>query len=148
MTNADRLTTLRDLCARVEMAEGADNRLNGDLALAFGFIEAKTYRRGQGLYADRFYERARGIMPIYEAPAYTSSIDAAVGLVERLLPGQQWTLGRDLQHGHWVASLNALDEAGAPYSLSCWIANTSPLALLYALLTALISQEEQRNGEG
>lgn len=75
-------------------------------------------------------------------PAYTASIDAALALVERVLPGWEWlkkspkviTLYRPLTEQEDTAKAWAkhIDGTGA----------TIPLAILSALLRALTSNQE------
>ena len=92
------MTTDRDdiasLLERVKAATGGDAHLNQAIATAIdGYVLEK---RGN----DRkpwFYpaEGRKGITyrhDYFSIPRYTSSIDAALGLVERLLPGWMWRL--------------------------------------------------------
>jgi hypothetical protein len=81
--------------------------------------------------------------PVRGVPSYTASIDAALALVERLLPGWAFnvcfrddgdTTGDD---GGWSV------EFRRPYEwLPFSTATTAPLAILKALVAALIAQEK------
>ena len=69
-------------------------------------------------------------------PRYTASLDAVIALVERELPGMAWTLGQNVHHRYWVASLNRLNDEGAPESIAWGQSNQPVIALLLALLRA------------
>lgn len=103
------MSDLQDLIARVEAGEGADRGLDSDVAKALGF----------------------GIL--IDLPTYTTSLDAVMALAN----GRAFTVGQNVHHLHWVASVNALDEDGSPYSLGCSnAAKSAPRALLAAILRA------------
>ncbi len=54
-----------------------------------------------------------------------------------LLNDEAWTLGKNVHHRYWQASVNVLDDDGAPQSLGCSNATkTAPLALCAAILRA------------
>lgn len=73
--------------------------------------------------------------PSDEPPAYTASIDAALALVERVLPGWQWCLNR-------LGRPMALVNNGPGVQFECERAETMPLAILTSLLLALTSNQE------
>lgn len=119
------LTTLRALKARVDAATGADMHLDHAIEMAF----AGPPPLGKVWSPDPEY-----------APAYTASIDAAVGLVERLNPGAWFmmeTFGYDGER-RARAELNDADVM----SHTSGEAATLPLAIVSALLNLLIAQAE------
>ena len=74
--------------------------------------------------------------------SYSSSIDAALALVKRVLPGWIWC-ARNWEDGRHLASLHppgTKPNEGGPV----WMvyAPSAPLAILSALLSALIAQQE------
>lgn len=70
----------------------------------------------------------------YHPPLYSFNIDAAAELVPE---GKAWTLGQNVHHLYWQASINATDDDGAPFSLGCSNATkTAALALCAAALRA------------
>jgi len=73
---------LAELIERLEKADGPDRGLDSEVEVATG--QAK-YRDGKGraCYHDGRRDRV---------PHYTASIDAAVALAERVLPGWKWHL--------------------------------------------------------
>jgi hypothetical protein len=105
---------LADLLAAVEMAEGPSGEL--DDALWFALCWEKHYR-----------EMARGTL------AFTSSVDAALALVERVLPKATWLLGSGVSGltKPWcrIGECPAFDANGARL----------PIAILAALIRALIT---------
>ncbi|MHB1086117.1 MAG: hypothetical protein ACYCZ0_00010 [Minisyncoccota bacterium] len=72
-------------------------------------------------------------------PSYTASVDAAIALVERLLPGIFWVVGkgktREAEPPFGCHLLFGSDEI-----IGDGEAPTAPLAILSALLTALLSE--------
>lgn len=72
--------------------------------------------------------QSRGHPPMGNYDRFTSSLDAALALVERLKPGIRWTLGIGEDSGEPYATLPGHDTAYAA---------TPALALLKALLTAM-----------
>lgn len=136
--------TLQDLLTRVEAASGPDREIDVYIALWQGWTlhtdEADPVYRG--VVSEWWKDPAdKDWSTTSNPPDYTASIDAAVALVEKKLPGWIW----------WVsatpsASLDVAEaRAGMPYqrveSNNC---ATPPLALLAALLKALIAREQTR----
>lgn len=123
---------LQALLRRVEEASGPDRELDAELAFRFksGFVRGRS--------DDAAY-----------APPYTASLDAALALTERVLPG--WTIAHLSQQDDksWFAELRegyltsynrvAMSEARIRPP-------TSPLALLAATLRALIATNEGSGG--
>lgn len=139
----DRASRLLELQSRVRTATGESPEIEGDIAL---LLEGWTYEKMKG---DRQpYWRKPGALEFYMRspggpPPYTSSIDAALGLVARVLPG--WNYQIMQQRGDHtpfflariatvtdddVTGFDAVNDHGAP------------LAILDALLSALIAQSE------
>lgn len=143
------LTTLRALKARVDAATGANHRLDADLC------EALTYPPNGhdatvvwvcDATAEELAAEPRWVLMWRDssgewmgfAPPLTASIDAAVGLVERVLPQRRFI---DIE----IHPSSADVEISMGYGDE-WSGNdndrTAPLAVLSALLTALITQAE------
>lgn len=128
---------LRDLLRRVESATGADALLDRQLAITLGaytFEKRGRDRRAWFYPADKEWFYRRDI-----APPYTASLDAALALVERVLPGWGFYLRRDkdgcgcgLVHPEFPRVTPGHQEAPTP-----------ALALLAALLRALDTQSQQ-----
>lgn len=71
---------------------------------------------------------------------YTASIDDALALVERKLPGQHVTMGQNLHHHYWLCTFNSFNGEGEPTAIAQEMHKSSlPLAILAALLSALTS---------
>lgn len=75
-------------------------------------------------------------------PAYTASVDAALELVERKLSDREWAVWRDDENRRFVGQItdDNWDEFKTHYFGK---APTAPLAILTALLSALIAEDEQ-----
>ena len=110
--------TLEALLARVLEGTGPDRELDLD-------IDDFMLKHGP--------ESDQGRNPRYVLP-YTASLDAALTLVP---DGKAWTVGQNVHHWYWSASVNALDEDGAPKSIGWGGPSNSPaLALCAAALQA------------
>lgn len=128
--------SLSDLIARVDAATGANRELDRAIATwQFPHLaECERWPHGG------WHSPAWGLIAPPEH--YTASIDAALALVERVLPG--WFVG--LQQNRWVGderrwtayiTLDADEHEATTY--------TPALALLAALLRALQAQPIQHN---
>jgi len=112
--------TLSDLLEKVRACEGADREVDRLIVEAFG-----TKPSGIPVCAN-----------ILGIGAFTSSVDAALALVERVLPGWWWAVG---QYSGGAASAN-VSRDGKRHGPDV-MAPTPALALLAALLTALLAEE-------
>lgn len=131
--------TLQELLERVKAATGPDRELDHT-------IEARMREHvgsmGFGIYktADEWIPQA--IKRNFNSPRYTASIDAALALTERVLPGagymyQKPRAGWERRPGlHGYASIGF----GEPLKAFTADAPTAPLAILAATLTALASK--------
>lgn len=128
------MTTLKELSALLDAATGPSQELDADLAEAFGF--KVWWRQAVGtMEAFPVWDGPYGVEPCWKL---SSSIDAALALVERLIPRAQYAI--DTFSGP-RASVNQLDENGDWSGRVC-AAPTAPLAILRALVDALIAQEK------
>lgn len=93
----------------------------------------KGSRGRRGHYAPVRWFSCDGPMPLTECEAFTASVDAAIALVERLLPGWRWSLGNLKRGGQAYLMRSQGAELIGP-----GIAPTPALAILAALLRALL----------
>jgi hypothetical protein len=129
------MTDLQSLLSRVEGANGPDRELDCLIAAATDYRNRFT---GE-LLAEWLEDPARRAeaMQWEGVPYVTSSLDAALALCERVLPGEAWGLLQDALFDNRVKCSDVSREL--------------PLALLTALLRTLIAQEEDGSrlgGEG
>jgi hypothetical protein len=123
---------MTDLIKRLEEAEAGSGAFNQELALLLGgyVLEKRGKDRKEWFYpVDRewFYRDA-----IHELPRYTTSLDAALALAERVLPGWCWMIER---HKNGTATAG-LHEWNAYREADRFTANTPALALCAAILKA------------
>ena len=69
-------------------------------------------------------------------PVYTTSLDAALALAERLHPCWSWSVGQNVHHKYWRAYALALDTDRAAFQPIEATAKTPALALCLAILKA------------
>lgn len=133
------MSDLASLLRRVKAATGPDRELDWSLHdVAFvEFFEQYGYRR-----KGEFYVTASPAVPGGErisAPEYyTASIDAALALVDKMLPG------RFALNLHWLPDSLGFAYFGKRREYTHdedWLPSL-PLAILAALLTALIEKEK------
>lgn len=141
------MTDLKGLLERVEKAEGPDREIDAEIWLAL--VPGTTRKQwsyihkasGKECFVDETRDATHALINV---PSYTASIDAAVALVEKLLPG--WRLMVTTPGGAYLMSSDfepAEEEWGEPKGFTCAADAKSPaLALIAALLRALIAQQE------
>lgn len=114
------MTKLSELLARVEATTGRDD----DLSRALGEVLGATNANGT-------------------VNDFTGSTDAALALVDRVLPGQDVSLYRR-RTGHTKVELNRWQVLAPQFAFasSSVQASTPSLAILAAVLRALIAQED------
>jgi len=139
------MSQLEELLERIRAAKGADREIDGDIAAAFEIAPSHLPRVTD---VGRSWLWADFVPPddweTWEAPAFTASIDAALALVERVLPG--WRLTLRQMSSQWRATMM---DAGCSPGMTLMLgfstaefAPTAPLAILAALLSALIAQRK------
>lgn len=119
------------LLERIRAADGPDRELDEQLALAIG-----GWKQSEDSHYTESPEGLDYYYPSEHWPHYTASIDAALALVTKLLPGRWWVLNSGLEAG----SATCLIDAGKPFETHNDHGATPPLAILASLLTALIAQ--------
>jgi hypothetical protein len=142
------LATLEALRTRINAATGPDLELDGMIAKLAREIPPDAQFMRENIYgqdSNTWYTGGYGAYVYYNPEPYTALIDAALALVERLLPGWRWGLvhqqggeNSDAMDGYhfWLESPTGNDEHQiGPMA-------TGPTAILAALLTALIAQQK------
>lgn len=125
---------LEDVLERVRACKGASIELDARIVCAFLPGPSYNSMRSEG-YSDA--DLAAG------HPAYTASIDAALALVERKLPGCKKSF-TELVDG-WLASVLIADNERPEFVAEDFHAEapTAPLAILTALLLALTTLPQE-----
>jgi hypothetical protein len=129
------MTTLTDLAKRLEEATGADRELDAAVMRACGL---KVYP----------YDEPSGTTWGDAAKVITSSLDAAVALVERVLPnGGNWHLSKrgydDGVHQGGRAGAYLMSSPVTSFHDIKAFAATPAIALCLAIVRALIEKEKQ-----
>jgi hypothetical protein len=160
--DASQLEQLSNLIERCEKAEGGSRELDFDIDATLAPPDHATHWQGMRVRvfggipnaeydAEHPHHRPKGSKDENPSPRYTSSVDAAIALVEKMLPEFCPGVVQNVHHKHWVGSLQALRPAPRPIqqgatdlieSLTA-IASTPALALCLALLSALKSLRSQ-----
>jgi hypothetical protein len=125
--------SLTELIERVEKLEGPDSGV--DLALAVGIGGFAWERRGPDR-REWLYPTGRDwFHRLDHAPRYTASLDAALGLVERVLPGlYMWRVEFDDEPTPYPCEARVFAEGHIEGGAS---AKTPALTLILAMLRAL-----------
>jgi hypothetical protein len=154
---------LRAVLADVESATGPDRELDYRLFTLTGGKPPARYGNPEWEYlgGGRFrcglkrYDEESVSHDVWECPRLSSSIDAAVSLIERMLPGQGtfWRAITDYEalYEGGVIQRPAMETGGVTYDtqgmrpiyINAQAVNV-PLALCAALLRALIAIDESR----
>jgi hypothetical protein len=144
------MTSLTELREKVERATGTDREIDALIAVVLdGYFVLPAKFEGDGPRYGYIDTEGAEVIPGHAGDMlvrkYTSSIDAALALAERKLPGWTWSVDiHDRVEGNangwaWarLATPNSLD-----FTTHRATAPTPPLAILSALLRALESQEQ------
>lgn len=133
MTKAD----LSELVERLRKATGPDRELDA----AIWLVDEGYEKRGGFNPSTVFWTQVQdgfameGNSPMRSVPKFTASVDAALALVERVLPG--WRHAHEKRtNGTCIAWVDAADDEPCIPS----IAETIPLAILLSALTAIQSK--------
>lgn len=139
---------LEALLQRVQAATGADRQIDGELAKLAHAIPPDAQWMETNMYGQEslvWYTGGYGDYTWWHPFDYTASIDAALALVGKLLPGWRWGLihqqgsdGPEADDGYhfWAERGDGGQEVQIGPAL------TAPLSILTALLTALIAQNK------
>lgn len=137
---------LTELLDRVRDAAGPDRELDADVFDIWGDGHL-IWDLGEPLYLKRPAGAVRQTR--YDVPRYTASIDAALALTERVLPGWHVTMatfhtdyGGPYADAASTGYINNIDGHDDEFAESAGA--TIPLAILAAALTALIALEAQQ----
>lgn len=115
---------LKDLLARIEAATEGDNDLDRDIAIALGWVPPAI-----GLPFWRYDDGNHwGALP-----DWSTSIDAAVALVERVSPGAEYEISTIYHVAHVSLPLNDGDRCANVRRADMNV----PLAILAALLRSI-----------
>jgi hypothetical protein len=155
---------LEELIAALESATGPSRWLDAkiDAAMRVGTVKMQSggyewawnnfpvwahHKQAQGMCGVQHSNGDLGL--IWDSLPFTSSIDAAVALVERVLPGWrienlcEWDAEILRDQGPWMCDLvQRRLEFFDRQSAKCSHAPTAALALIIALLKAKLSQEK------
>ena len=134
------MSNLQELLERVEKAEGGDRAIDTALELLLLSATTKEFpgadpRSGLVLILD-----AKERWVTCDADEYTASIDAAVALVERMLPG--WKVAIHIDTGGGAADAYVWNPESADPQHQAF-GETPALALIAALLRAMIAKEKE-----
>ena len=139
MTDTDLVKAdVADLIWRVEKATGPDRDVDWRIAMAFHIPEPWQHTAPWPPFAPKSkFEKS--------IPVFTGSIDAALALVERCLPGSGYVIGmgRETPDDPLGACAIYSGLSGDSRELAEEEAPTLPLAILLALLTALQSLKDK-----
>jgi hypothetical protein len=130
---------LTDLLARLEAAEGPGIVLETQIAIALRDGAEGYPNFPLGSFRDGFVQAnmgRHGWSVGWRVPPYTASLDAALALVERVLPGWGWAMSSSAAGPFGVVFLPGERMREATHK-------TPALALLCALVKALIAKEVQ-----
>ncbi|WP_300573431.1 hypothetical protein [Phenylobacterium sp.] len=136
------MTEIEGLIERLEKATGGDRELDLDIAQQFGWTNTGPNFLGSGIRAD-LIGFAPSTAMFAAIPACTTSLDAALALVERVRPGWRFSCGDDhddTDQPCWARVFPAPREQHR--GSGNWHGATPAIALLISLLRTL----EPNNG--
>jgi hypothetical protein len=116
------MTDIATLIARLEKLEGPDSDIDGDI------------------WCEIFAPDVVAIDFGIQFPAVTASLDAAIALAERVLPGAEFNLTNI--YGVAVAEI-PINDSDSPFETGRHAGGILPIALLIAILRALQGRAHQ-----
>lgn len=125
------MSVLDKLLKRIQAATGPDREID----LLIGGLWPKPRPFSMSV------DQQRGRLP--PVLAFTASLDAGLGLVEKVLPGWSWNIGRFPSVRAQLAEPIETEYGPAIGQRANESAATPPLAILAALIRALIAVEQQ-----
>jgi hypothetical protein len=150
MTSSDKQKELEALRERVGKATGPDREIDALVWLKCcpEAFDDQAFWSWRGMQPKGISDRALDDVKVgyarSRAPFFTASLDAALALVERVLPGWGWQIKRYGEDGEHEAYLWPPSEADHS-RLHAECQHTTPaLALLSALLSALIANGKEK----
>lgn len=137
------MTDFPSLLARLESADGPGREIDALLMVAIEPPTGDAFWQWRGLQPKGTQDRAEADLQAdyarEHAPAYTASLDAAIALCRRALPGWEVLLSNE-GDVHWVASIGPRGTF-----TSCEAVTPAPaLALCIATVKALIVAQQER----
>ena len=139
------MTDLTALLTRVDAATGPDRQIDCLLDCLRTGREFIEWTADTGIVGYRFKHHTLGWELGCWRVGYTASLDAALALVTKMLPGWRWSIGTIQSNGGDYAQLAepVMTEFGPGIGIRAQQhAATPPLAVLSALLRALIAKQE------
>ena len=150
------MTDLTALLERVRAATGADREIDAAL-MAQSYAQEERHIGAVMEYSDGSEERVKDLVWVdpktdkwvsTAAHSYTASIDAALALIERMLPG--WVVDDLSQNSRlagdpWGCQLGLYHGTNPSKNMQALSGHdfpTAPLAILAATLSALIAQAQ------
>lgn len=134
--------TIQDLITAVEGAEAGSRELDSRVYAAVEGLAVKRMVMGGPRWAPGLVgmRTDKGDIGFHSIPLLTTSLDAAVALIKRKLPGWQWSAGNDWPDGRsWARVFSDRQDLDATNQCG----NSAPLALCAALLRALQSPAQE-----
>lgn len=143
---------IAELIERLEKAEGPDREIDADLVCVCCPGALVSQYIASDAEPSVFHAHALGLSDRSDVPAYTSSLDAALSLVERKLPGWKRELEEHVPtdkwphavfgNHYWTATIISpeWDGSGGDWRAAEECGKTPALAVCLALLRALSTE--------
>lgn len=136
------MTNLLPLITRLEAASGPDRELDAEIAFATRHPVNPAYVREYAISGAKMNPTLSPIQNylLENSPHYTSSLDAAIALAERVLPGWHWSV----YDTDGTIANNASAQVEPPeftFNVSDGVGKTPALALCIAILRAVSEQK-------
>lgn len=136
------MTDYTDIIRRLTEAEGPSRELDASVAQAAGgairWSVGPTETRYQVLWPwDDMPSQGDDIDDLTDVPCLTSSLDASIALCERMLPEWHPSVGRNVHHHYWYASVLRVMHDGLIDARSGDHKTSPSIALCLAMFRAL-----------
>ena len=122
------------LIERLSKLEGPNRRLDHEMHILFFVPDDKKDTVEWNHYGSYSWSPSPDQVMIDKVPAYTVSVDAAIALAERVLPGCDWTVSRNRRHDKPFSEVILSVKHGR--SGYCGLGTSPAIALCIAILRA------------
>ncbi|HEX2753688.1 MAG TPA: hypothetical protein VHP34_11410 [Alphaproteobacteria bacterium] len=129
--------TNSQLIARLEQLSGPDREVDAEICCKFHLI---GHRPAQPDDFDGRYGYSPGNIKcdtgFLQSDKYTASVDAALALAAKVLPGWRPSIGQNIHHGYWYGMVKQVDPQTGDITDFDHIGPAPAVTLLIAILKA------------
>lgn len=126
---------MTDLITRLSKLDAPDREVDAEIYILFNIPAERAGRIDYSNGMVGWWPKDGPYVSAVTVPAFTASVDAAIALAERVLPGWAPSVGQNMHHQYWYATLSKATDAD-PVGIAAQHPTSGAIALVIALLRA------------